>query len=72
MHNLISNYVSPYVDSKGNKTGKRNFEMYEIELRKLLNARDLDSAKLYEQAIAITPGRLNQVEKRYDARLKNE
>ena len=72
MHNLISNYVSPYVDSKGNKTGKRNFEMYEIELRKLLNARDLDSAKLYEQAIAITPGRLNQVEKRYYARLKNE
>ena len=72
MHNLISNYVSPYVDSKGNKTGKRNFEMYEIELRKLLNARDLDSAKLYEQAIAITPGRLNQVEKRYYARLKAE
>ena len=72
MHNLISNYVSPYVDSKGNKTGKRNFEMYEIELRKLLNARDLDSAKLYEQAIAITPGRLNQVEKRYYARLKDE
>ncbi len=72
MHNLISNYVSPYVDSKGKKTGKRNFEMYEIELRKLLNARDLDSAKLYEQAIAITPGRLNQVEKRYYARLKNE
>ena len=72
MHNLISNYVSPYVDSKGNKTGKRNFEMYEIELRKLLNAKDLDAAKLYEQAIAITPGRLNQVEKRYYARLKDE
>ena len=72
MHNLISNYVSPYVDSKGNETGKRNFEMYEIELRKLLNARDLDAAKLYEQAIAITPGRLNQVEKRYYARLKAE
>lgn len=72
MHNLISNYVSPYVDSKGKETGKRNFEMYEIELRKLLNARDLDAAKLYEQAIAITPGRLNQVEKRYYARLKAE
>ena len=72
MHNLISNYVSPYVDSKGNKTGKRNFEMYEIELRKLLNERDLDSAKLFEQAIAITPGRLNQAEKRYYARLKSE
>ena len=72
LHNLINNYVSPYVDSKGNKTGKRNFEMYESELRKLLNERDLDSAKLYEQAIAITPGRLNQVEKRYYARLKAE
>jgi len=72
LHNLISNYVSPYVDAKGNKTGKRNFEMYEIELRKLLNERDLDSAKLFEQAIAITPGRLNQAEKRYYARLKSE
>jgi hypothetical protein len=72
LHNLISNYVSPHVDAKGNKTGKRNFEMYETELRKLLNERDLDSAKLFEQAIAITPGRLNQAEKRYYARLKSE
>jgi len=72
LHNLVSNYVSPHVDTKGNKTGKRNFEMYEIELRKLLNERDLDSAKLFEQAIAITPGRLNQAEKRYYARLKSE
>ena len=72
LHNLVSNYVSPHVDAKGNKTGKRNFEMYEIELRKLLNERDLDSAKLFEQAIAITPGRLNQAEKRYYARLKSE
>jgi len=72
LHNLISNYVSPHVDAKGNKTGKRNFEMYEIELRKLLNEKDLDSAKLFEQAIAITPGRLNQAEKRYYARLKSE
>lgn len=72
LHNLVSNYVSPHVDAKGNKTGKRNFEMYEIELRKLLNERNLDSAKLFEQAIAITPGRLNQAEKRYYARLKSE
>jgi len=72
LHNLISNYVSPHVDAKGNKTGKRNFEMYETELRKLLSERDLDSAKLFEQAIAITPGRLNQAEKRYYARLKSE
>jgi len=72
LHNLISNYVSPHVDAKGKKTGKRNFEMYESELRKLLNERDLDSAKLFEQAIAITPGRLNQAEKRYYARLKSE
>jgi len=72
LHNLISNYVSPYVDSKGKQTGKRNFEMYETELRELLNAGNLDDAKLFEQAIAITPNTLNLAEKRYYSRLKNE
>ena len=72
LHNLISNYVSPYVDRNGKQTGKRNFEMYETELRELLNAGNLDDAKLFEQAIAITPNTLNLAEKRYYSRLKNE
>jgi len=72
LHNLISNYVSPYVDRNGKQTGKRNFEMYESELRELLNAGNLDDAKLFEQAIAITPNTLNLAEKRYYSRLKNE
>lgn len=72
LQTLVSGFVEPHKDKKGNATGKRNYEMYESELRELLDASNLDDAKLFQQAIAITPAALDVAERRYYSRLKTE
>ena len=70
MHTLVSGFIEP--SGKAGTEGKRNFEVYEDELRELLNDKNLDDVKLYQQAIAMKPNQLNIAEKRYYQRLKNE